>query len=388
MSKQKLIGIDARFYGEAGPGRYTKNIVTHLEKADHRNKYFIFLRKKGFDLYNPTNSNFTKILAEYNWYSFGEQLGFLFKILKYNLDLFYVPHFNIPVLYPKKIVTAIPDLIMHSFSTIEGTTLWKPYYRFKKFVYNIVFWWAIVRSQKVIVPADTVYEDFFKYYPDISKDKYVIAEEGIDPDLKNVDISDSESVLNKYGIKKPYILYLSSMYEHKNVPRLIQAFQILVNKYGYNGQLVLVGKKDKYSQGIGDMVSNMGLSEKIILPGLQSYVPDNEACCLRKESEIYVFPSLKEGFSLTPMEAQYFGKPCVVSDISIHKEVYGDSVLYFDPLSVEDIAEKMNKILHDKDLQIELINKGYELTKKYSWDKTAEVTLNVFNNILENTQSL
>lgn len=388
MNEQNKIGIDARFYGEAGPGRYTKNIVTHLEKVDHKNKYFIFLRKKGFDLYTPNNSNFTKVLAEYTWYSFGEQLGFLFKILKYNLDLFYVPHFNIPVLYPKKIVTAIPDLIMHSFSTIEGTTLWKPYYRFKKFVYKIVFWWAILRSQKVVVPADTVYEDFLKYYPDISKDKYVIAEEGIDPDLKSADTSNSEEVLSKYGIKKPFILYLSSMYEHKNVPRLIQAFQILVNKYGYTGQLVLVGKKDKYSQAVGDMVLNMGLGEKIILPGIQSYVADKDACCLRKESDIYVFPSLKEGFSLTPMEAQYYGKPCVISDISIHREVYGDSVLYFDPLSVEDIAEKMNKLLHDEDLQQELIAKGYKLTEKYSWDRTAEVTLTVFNNILEDTQGL
>ncbi len=388
MNKDKIIGIDARFYGEAGPGRYTKNIITHLEKVDHRNKYFIFLRKKGFDLYNPSNSNFTKVLAEYTWYSFGEQLGFLYKVLIHKLDLFYVPHFNIPVLYPKKIVTAIPDLIMHSFSTIEGTTLWKPYYRFKKFVYGIVFWWAIIRSQKVVVPAEAVYEDFLKYYPSIPKDKYIIAEEGIDPDLKSADTSNSEEVLSKYGIKKPFILYLSSMYEHKNVPRLIQAFQILVNKYGYNGQLVLVGKKDKFSQGIGDMVFNMGLGEKVILPGLQSYVADYDACCLRKESEIYVFPSLKEGFSLTPMEAQYYGKPCAISDISIHKEVYGDSVLYFDPLSVEDIAEKMNKLLHDKDLQQELIAKGYKITEKYSWDKTAEITLKVFNNILKDTQSL
>jgi len=386
-SGEYIIGIDARFYGEAGPGRYAKNIVTHLEKIDHKNKYVIFLRKKGFDLYNPTNPNFTKALAEYNWYSFGEQLGFLFKILKYKLDLFYVPHFNIPILYPKKIVTAIPDLIMHSFSTEKGTTLWKPYYKVKKFVYKIVFWWAIIRSKKVIVPANTVLEDFLKYYPNISKDKYVIAEEGIDPDLKGVDTSNSEEVLDKYGIKKPFILYLSSMYEHKNVPRLVEAFIILINKYGYTGQLVLVGKKDKFSKEIGEKVSNMGLSNKIILPGLQSYVDDKDACCLRKESSIYVFPSLKEGFSLTPMEAQYFGKPCVISDISIHKEVYGDSVLYFNPLSIDDIAEKMNKILHDKDLQQELIDKGYKLTEKYSWDKTAEVTLTVFNNILKNTQS-
>ena len=383
MNKQKTIGIDARFYGEAGPGRYTKNIVTHLEKIDHTNKYLIFLRKKGFDSYNPTNPNFIKILADYPWYSFGEQIGFLFKILQLHPDLFFVPHFNIPVLYPGKLVTAIPDLIMHSFSTEKGTTLWKPYFRFKKLVYKCVFWWAIVRSQKVIVPASTVLDDFLKYYPTISKDKYVLAEEGIDPDIRNANVANSEAVLQKYGIKKPFLLYLSSMYEHKNVPRLIQAFNVLVSKYGFNGQLVLVGKNDKFSQGIGDMVSKMGLGEKIIIPGLRDYVPDDDACCLRKEAEIYVFPSLKEGFSLTPMEAQLYGKACAISDISIHREVYGDSVLYFNPMDVDDMAEKINELLTDGSLQEELIKKGYDITKKYSWDKTAEVTLAVFNDILK-----
>jgi len=382
--RHKTIGIDARFYGDAGPGRYTKNIITHLEKIDNVNKYRIFLRTKGFDSYNPTNPNFVKVLADYKCYSFGEQIGFLFKIVQQRLDLFFVPHFNIPVLYPGKLVTAIPDLIMHSFSTEKGTTLWVPYFRFKKLVYKCVFWWAIVRSQKVIIPASTVLEDFLKYYPSIPKEKYVLAEEGIDPDIRNADVSESEEVLKKYGIKKPFLLYLSSMYEHKNVPRLIQAFTIVTGRYGFGGQLVLVGKKDKFSQGIGDMVSKMGLSEKVIIPGLKDYVVDTEACCLRKEAEIYVFPSLKEGFSLTPMEAQLYGKACAISDIPIHREVYGDSVLYFNPMDVEDISEKINKLLTDKNLQEELIKKGYDITKKYSWDKTAEVTLTVFNNVLKN----
>lgn len=380
---QKKIGIDARFYGEAGPGRYTKNIVTHLEKFDHTNRYIIFLRQKGFEDYTPINPNFTKVLADYKWYSFGEQIGFLFKILKYRLDLFYVPHFNIPVLYPGKIVTAIPDLIMHSFSTEKGTTLPKPYFRFKKLVYKLVFWWAVVRSKKIIVPATTILEDFLRHYPKILRSKYVIAEEGIDPDLKSADITKSAEVLKKYNIEKPFLLYISSMYEHKNVPRLVEAFKLLLEKYNYKGQLVMVGKKDKFSEKIGEMVSSFGLSEKILLPGLQSYVPDNDACCLRKEVEIYIFPSLKEGFSLTPMETQYFGKACAISNIPIHKEVYGDSVLYFDPLNVEDIAEKINRLVKDKILQEDLIKKGYKIVKKYSWDTTAKITLGVFNNTLK-----
>lgn len=383
-AKQKIIGIDARFYGEAGPGRYTKNIVTHLERADTQNKYIIFLRSKGYNSYVPTNPNFEKVLADFKWYSFDEQFRFLAKILKYKPDLFYVPHFNIPVFYPGKIVTAIPDLIMHTFSTEKGTTLPKFYFRFKKWVYKAVFWWAVIRSKKIIVPAQTVLDDFRKYYPNVSKDKFVIAGEGIDPDIKTADVSKSQEVLDKYGIKKPFLLYISSMYEHKNVPRLFEAFEILISKYNFQGQLVLVGKKDKFSERMRELVESKKLTDKILMPGMNNFISDTESCCLRKECEVYVFPSLKEGFSLTPMEAQYFGKACAISDIPAHKEVYGDTVLYFDPFNVEDIAEKINKLLTDNQLKQELISKGYENIKRYSWDNTAELTLGVFNGILQN----
>jgi len=383
--KQKKIGIDARFYGEAGPGRYTKNIITHLEKIDTFNKYFVFLRARGFEEYSPFNTNFEKVLAEYKWYSFDEQFKFLFKIIHYKLDLLYVPHFNIPVFYHGKLITAIPDLIMHAFSTEKGTTLPKFYFKLKKIIYRYVFRKAVSKSLKIIVPTNEVLKEFQKYYPNVSSEKYVLAKEGIDPDIKNADVSQSINVLQKMGITKPFLLYISSMYEHKNVHRLVEAFYLLVKKYNYEGQLIIVGKKDKFSQKISELVSSLGLQSKILLPGEKSYVSDNDACCLRKECEIYVFPSLKEGFSLTPMEAQYFGKACVISDIPIHKEVYKDTVLYFDPLNVDDITEKISGLLGNSGLRQELILKGYENIKNYSWEETAEITLTVFNNVLKNS---
>ncbi|KKR41299.1 hypothetical protein A3K01_02550 [candidate division WWE3 bacterium RIFOXYD1_FULL_43_17] len=382
MDKPKVVGIDARFYGKAGPGRYTKNIIKYLEQIDKKNNYIIFLRKDSFEDYLPQNPNFKKVLAEYVWYSWDEQIRFLFKIFQQRLDLFYVPHFNVPVLYPARIVTAIPDIIMHTFSTEAGTTLWKPYFKFKKIIYKIVFWWAVRRSFKVIVPTKEVFRDFKSIYPSVPDDKFVVATEGIDPDLTSARMDDTPAVLNKYGIKKPFLLYLSSMYEHKNVPRLLEAFKILTEKYNFAGSLVLVGKKDKFSERIRELVKEMNLEGRVLMPGMQGFVTDEETIALRKEALAYVFPALKEGFSLTPLEAQYYGLPCAVSDIPCHREVYGDSVSYFDPLDVKDMAEKINRVLIDDSIRQELITKGYERTKLYSWLHTAEVTLSVFNKAL------
>jgi glycosyltransferase involved in cell wall biosynthesis len=386
MGKCKKIGIDGRFYGKAGPGRYTKNIIKHLEQVDNINKYVVFLKKDNFDDYVPSNPNFSKVLADYPWYSWAEQTSFLFKVMEQKLDLYYVPHFNIPVLYPGKIVTAIPDMIMHTFSTEKGTTLWKPYFRFKKLVYRIVFKWSVIRSYRVIVPTEEVFRDFKSVYPDISDDKFVVATEGVDPDLMSADPGDTKKVLEKYGIKKPFLLYLSSMYEHKNVPRLLEAFKELIEKYKFNGQLVLVGKKDKFSERIQSLVGEIGLEGRVLMPGMSSFVSDAETVALRKEAEVYVFTALKEGFSLTPLEAQYFGLACVISDISCHREVYGDSVLYFDPFNVQDMSKKINDVLSNKELKEDLIKRGYERVKIYNWLHTAEKTLEVFNAALDNVR--
>jgi glycosyltransferase involved in cell wall biosynthesis len=381
MNKPKVIAVDARFYAEAGPGRYVKNIVQHLENIDRQNKYVIFMRSRGYDQYTPGNPNFQKVLADVPWYGWAEQTVFLAKILSFKPDLFYVPHFNVPVLYPGKLVTAIPDIIMHTFSTEKGTTLPKPYFMFKKFVYRLVLHYVLIRSKKIIVPTNDVLKDISSVYPAIALGKFVIANEGVDPDYAKNVVCD-KSVLANYGITGNFLLYVSSMYEHKNVERLVDAFETLVNKYGYKGQLVLIGKKDKFSQRIVDRVRINKLENKIVFPGQTKYVTDEEVICLRKFADLYVFPSLKEGFSLTPLEAQSAGLACVISDIPCHHEVFGDSVMYFNPLSTEDMAAKIDGVLQNSRTREMLIQKGYECVKKYSWSETAHITLKVFNGIL------
>jgi len=199
------------------------NFVLVLKLLPYMNQYYVFLRKSNYDSYQPYSPKFIKVLADYKWYSFGEQLGFLYKLINYKLDILYVPHFNIPVLYPQKIVTAIPDLIMHTFSTQKGTTLPKPYFWFKKVIYKIVFSIAVNRSEKVIVPSQSVRQEFLKLF---ETDKYVVAYEGLDPSC----IEETDSDL---GIRGNFILHVGSMYEHKNIYRLIAAFELLRSKYNY-----------------------------------------------------------------------------------------------------------------------------------------------------------
>jgi len=383
------IGIDARFYGKAGPGRYTKNIIQHLEKVDSKNEYAIFLSDEGFESYKPQNSNFKKILASYTWYSFEEQTKFLVAVLREKLDLYYVPHFNIPVLYPKKIVTAIPDMTMHTYSTEKGTTLPTWYFRLKKIVYRAVFWWAVFRSYKVIVPSKTVLKEFLEHIKGIRSDKYVLAYEGVDPDYL-IKPENSEQVLKKYGVDRDFILSVGSMYEHKNVDGLIDMYKILKKDHEYKGQLVLASKRDKFSEGIHQRVIDEGLEKDILVlaffdPTVESdiVVSDQEIIALRMHAQAYVMGAFKEGFSLTALEGMAVGLPAALSDIECHREVYGDSVLFFDPHNPKDIAEKVNSLVTDTRVRDDYTNKGHQLVKTYDWIKAAEITLQVFNEALK-----
>jgi len=379
------IGIDARFFGEAGPGRYTKSIIEHLEKLDTKNEYIIFLTSNGMKQYHPKNPRFTKIEANYTWYSFEEQTKLLFKVLSQNLDIYYVPHFNIPIFYPKRIVTAIPDMTMHKYSTEKGTTLPLWYFRIKVYVYKLVFWWAVFRSRKVIVPSKTIMKDFLKYL-NFEKDKYVLAYEGVDPDLLSSPKNTNET-LKKYGITRNFVLTVGSMYEHKNIQGMINAYKILKEKYGYTGQYVLASKKDKFSKKVYDQIKGEGLNKDILVLAYRVdskdkfVVSDQEIINLRSKADLYMFAPFTEGFSLTSMEGMAQGLPSVLSDIDCHREVYKDSVLYANPYNPKDIAQKVNELLTNLELKQDYINRGYAQIDKYDWLKTAQITLDVFNSI-------
>src|SRR3989338_9514443 len=177
---------------------------------------------------------------------------------------------------------------MHTYSTERGTTLPKPYFALKKLVYKKVLQIALKKSLKIIVPTYDVYNDITKYYPNVSKDKVVVAYEGVDP-IFTEQGADAAQVLQKYAIQsQQYLLYVSSMYEHKNVDRLVEAFEILQKNYNYKGKLVLVGKRDKFLERLNSILIEKNLKRSVLVPGMTTYVTDEEIITLRKNAQLYV----------------------------------------------------------------------------------------------------
>ncbi len=384
----KNIGIDARFYGAAsrGLGRYTSMLLKYLERLDDKNRYFIYLRKENFDSYSPQKSNFKKRITDIPWYSFKEQFLMGRVLEKDKIDLAHFPHFNAPFFYKGKFLVTIHDLILLEYPTIKATTLGPLKYGIKKIGYQKVLQKAITSSQKIIAVSDFTKKDITKYFPRAAAKIKVIYEgcedEQYELKLKgNKNSGEGGLELEKYGLRKPYILYVGAAYPHKNLENLLLAFKIIKkNKENSKLDLVLVGGKDYFYEKIKKFAKREKI-KNVIFPGL---VGENSLREIYENAEIFVFPSLYEGFGLPPLEAMQAKIPVVCSKKASLPEILGAAACYFNPENSQDMAIKIMQVLDNRRLREDLILKGQERIKLFSWQKMASQTLEIYNQLLEN----
>jgi len=169
-----------------------------------------------------------------------------------------------------------------------------------------------------------------------------------------------------------YILALSSIAKHKNFERLVQAFL----KIDIDIKLYIVGGINQkiFGKDSIKILNKIQQSKNIIFLGR---VDDEKLVELYSNALFFIYPSLYEGFGIPPLEAQACGCPILLSDITVFREVYGNSVHYCNPLDVDDIRKQIEYLLSDAKLLKDLKHKSLENAKKYTWEKSAEKFLNL-----------
>ncbi len=369
------IGIDARFYGPEGTGigRYLQNLLKNLEKLDDNNEYFVFLKNSNFHLYTPTAKNFQKFTADAHWYSLKEQLIMPAALNSKKLDLVHFPHFNIPLLYSGKFVVTIHDLTKTSFAKAASRKKITPLSFAKQQAYNFTIAQTLKRAEKIISPSNFVKKEIEKIFK-ISESKInVIYEAADDFYLSTQFVSNGKErqILGKYAIKGDYILFIGNSFPYKNLEKLVESLPKIDKKV----QLVCVTKRDSWTADILIKAKQLGVLERIVITG---FVPDSELVVLLKSAKLLAFPSLSEGFGLPGLEAMGVGCPVVAARASSLPEVYGDAAEYFDPKSTIDISKKINLVLTSETLRSNLAKKGLSQVKKFSWRKTAQETLKIY----------
>ncbi len=367
------IGIDCRLWNETGVGRYIRNLVFNLVRIDKTNEYILFAQSDDQSEIKSVihNSNFTIRVADIKWHTISEQLR-LPKILNgENLDLMHFPYFSVPYFYKKPYIVTVHDLIVNKFQTGKASTLPYPLYFLKRQGYSLVFSNAIKKAKKIIVPSSTVHDDLLSEYGTLPENKIVVTHEGgFDSKIK-----DQRSKIK--DIEGEYFVRVGNYYPHKNVEHLLMAFKIFINDYETrNVKLILVGKKDFFFKRIEKIVVALDLRENVIF---LDNITDAELFLLYKNSVATVVPSFMEGFSLTAVEAMSAESIVVASDIPVHHEVCADAAIYFNPDDINDIKQKLNHAFTlTEGSKTDLVNEGKRHVEKFSWNKMARETLQVY----------
>lgn len=369
------IGIDCRMLGpeQGGLGRYLEQLVYQLSLIDHTNEYVLFLRTTNFGAVKIGNEKFKykKVLADIRWYGWKEQIE-MPKILKREkLDLMHFPHWNIPIMYRDPFVVTIHDLIMYHYPRAEATTLGAIQYFIKEFVSRLVIRSAARRAKHILTTSEFTAQDIQK--------ELAVKADRITVTYQAATIQKSTEILsNLKGVTKPFVLYVGVAYPHKNLDRLVEAWPLIQAQTKSAYQLVLVGRENYFYKKLKTKVQTAGLTDIVFT----DFVQDNELTHWYAKASLFVFPSLYEGFGLPPLEAWAHNVPVVAAKASCLPEILGTGALYFDPLSVEDMAKTLVHGLSDTETRAQIQRSATIEQKKYSWESCAQKTLGVYQNVL------
>lgn len=214
-------------------------------------------------------------------------------------------------------------------------------------------------------------------------------EEKIDVVLQGVDqtvfrpVPVSSDFRSRYGLDggSRYVLYVGAESPRKNLPRLLQAFALLRQRMP-DVRLVKVGTPEYLPQfrQLTQLIDTLDLGQHV---RFLDHLPEEDLVAFYNAADLFVFPSLYEGFGLPPLEAMACGTPVVCSNAASLPEVVGDAAITVDPYDVEALAEAMYRVLGDPDLQQDLRRRGLERAAGFTWERTARETVQVYQEVLK-----
>lgn len=358
------IGVDANeanVESRVGISEYAYQILLKFYEFREKGKidhiFIIYLKSKPIGL--PSEKEWWKykiVKPSKLWTQIGLPINlFLGKKPDVFLTLtHYAPRFS-----PVPTIVSVMDLsFLHFPDTFKKNDL-----------YQLTKWtkYSVDNAKRVITISKSSKNDIIKNYG-VEESKVDVVNLG----LKEIIMNSSHTSLKEFGIEKKFILFVGTLQPRKNIVGLIKAFAILPQNIKNEHKLVIIGKKGWLYEDILKAPSMYGVGDNTVF---LDYIKDEDLPNFYKSAEVFVLPSLYEGFGLPILEAMRYGCPVITSNVSSMPEAGGDAALYFDPEDIEDIKDKIEKVLTDNALRQKMIEKGNEYYKKFTWEKAAKQVL-------------
>lgn len=365
-----LDGRGINWYKGTGIGTYTANLLKHMLKLSNEHKFHIFWCGDNSEEYQKENSNI--IMTSKKYHNFYEQQYFSTYVKNHNIDLLHIPQNGIGLcnnISCKKVVT-LHDLIPYYLPETVG----KGYLtKFLKDMPQIIH-----SSDAIITVSNASKNDILRFFP-VSDKKIHVVPLAADPRYKPLSKMYCRKVLSdEFELNNPYILYVGGFSPRKNVKALLFAYEKAISKIDCSPDLVLAGSEKEDAANIKVLAEELGIFNKVKFTG---FVKEELMPILYNGCELFVYPSLYEGFGLPPLEAMACNVPVICSNVSSIPEVAGDGAILIDPKDYNSISYNMVNILNHKDIINNMKLKAKAQAEKFNWSLTAEKTLEVYSTI-------
>jgi glycosyltransferase involved in cell wall biosynthesis len=363
----------------AGPEKYTFNLYRALAEIDNENNYVIYFNsqpsKEYFKELTSSNQNFSYKVISYPllW----TQLGLAIELLQNPVDVFFTPVHTLPMLRNKEtnFVTMIHGLEHKYTAGYKNPLLNLKIERPVKY--------TVKHSDKLVVPTTATKDEIIKRNWG-QKAEIEIINEGVAKRFYKRTAEEIEKLKEKYELgSDPYLLFVSTIQPRKNIPGMVEGFSkaLSENQIPQNIKLLISGKKGwDYEESL-EAPRKFGVENSVKFLGR---VPDEDMPALFSGASAFINVSFEEGFGLPILEAMACEVPCVVSDIPPYREVGGKFPIYVDPRNVESIKEGIVKIL-SQPVNAEIINGAKQRASEFTWEKTAQKILAIFQSVVKNS---
>ena len=376
------VGISALQLARAnsGIGQYIYNLISRLLLIDEGDFYIYTSRGNARQEWKHLNG---VVIREFEFKKHQVARRNLFELFTFGrvlerdrLSVFWAPDAKIPLIMPCKlpIIVTVHDLAIFK----EANT----YQKSRVIYWRKLFRRAVGTASRIVAISNTTKQDLVDIMG-VNPEKIVVVYNGVDERYRVSCYSQSlDDIRRKYLLPPKYLLFVGIISPRKNLSTLLKSLALLKTKYRMQHKLVIVGEKGWLYRDVFRLVSTLGLEQSVIFTG---FIDDVDLPAVYRMADVFVYPSLYEGFGLPVVEAMASGVPVVTSARSALPEVAGDAALLVDPRDAVQIGDAVYRVLTDPSLRQRLISKGLSRSREFSWEDAAQKLHKLFTELAGET---
>lgn len=367
------VAIDIRRVLDFGTGTYTRNLIATLARLDHDTSYTLIGTVADWAELEPLPETFSLLEFDRSRHGVRHDLQLGWRLRRHNIQVFHSPYLESPWIVPCRHVVTVHD-------TVEFLDLPSDGYSLADLLHFQRTRRSLHRACCILSVSQATRRDLQRIFG-VPGEKIKVIYNALDARLeKTPSAEEVERTLGRYSVQSPYLLYAGSVKPHKNIPRLIEAFALVKDELRDHPRytdlkLIIIGDELSQHPQLRRAVIKSRIQQDVRFLG---FVAPQTLSVFYARAAAFVFPSLYEGFGLPPLEAMAQGTPVVTSNVTALPEVLGEAALFVNPENVFEISRGIRQVLLEENLRRDLIARGRQQVRRFSWEESARRVLEVY----------